>query len=162
MGGAAARRLCPAGQLSGGRWMMCTISARRMQDIAERLGRGPDEIGAGCIARTAIARARRDRPRRLRQECWRGSRTYTMSLMAMVFLPSTFNRPVRRQPRRDPLATAGSIWGLAFLLDVSRCSHRWCCVSGYIAVNGCTTESLFKRSGGAGENPPANVGARNQ
>jgi zinc transporter len=29
-------------------------------------------------------------------------RTYTMSLMAMVFLPSTFLNSVWRQPRRDP------------------------------------------------------------
>ncbi len=82
---------------------------RRMQDIAERLGRGLDEIDS-CIARTAIMS---DEIAQIMQESL-ARRTYTMSLMAMVFLPSTFfNRPVRRQPRRDPPATAG-IWGLAF------------------------------------------------
>ncbi len=80
---------------------------RRMQDIAERLGRGLDEIDS-CIARTAIAS---DEIAQIMQESL-ARRTYTMSLMAMVFLPAPFNRPVRRQPRRDP-ATAG-IWGLAY------------------------------------------------
>lgn len=57
---------------------------RRMQDIADRLGRGLDEIDS-CIARTAV----------MADEIARNAgvvsqRTYTMSLMAMVFLPSTF------------------------------------------------------------------------
>lgn len=58
---------------------------RRMQDIADRLGRGLDEIDA-CIARTAIMT---DEITQLTQESL-VRRTYTMSLMAMVFLPSTF------------------------------------------------------------------------
>lgn len=52
---------------------------RRMQDIADRLGRGLDEIDS-CIARTAV----------MADEIARNAgvvsqRTYTMSLMAMVF-----------------------------------------------------------------------------
>ncbi len=58
---------------------------RRMQDIADRLGRGLDEIDA-CIARTGIMA---DEIARVMQESL-ARRTYTMSLMAMVFLPSTF------------------------------------------------------------------------
>lgn len=58
---------------------------RRMQDIADRLGRGLDEIDA-CIARTAIMA---DEIAQVMQESL-SRRTYTMSLMAMVFLPSTF------------------------------------------------------------------------
>ncbi|EMK6123140.1 zinc transporter ZntB [Salmonella enterica] len=58
---------------------------RRMQDIADRLGRGLDEIDA-CIARTAIMA---DEIAQVMQESL-ARRTYTMSLMAMVFLPSTF------------------------------------------------------------------------
>ena len=59
---------------------------RLMQDIADRLGRrGLDEIDS-CIARTAIMT---DEISQLMQEAL-GRRTYTMSLMAMVFLPSTF------------------------------------------------------------------------
>ncbi|GHK52085.1 zinc transport protein ZntB [Klebsiella pneumoniae] len=58
---------------------------RRMQDIAERLGRGLDEIDS-CIARTAIMS---DEIAQIMQESL-ARRTYTMSLMAMVFLPSTF------------------------------------------------------------------------
>lgn len=58
---------------------------RRMQDIAERLGRGLDEIDA-CIARTAVMT---DEIAQVMQESL-SRRTYTMSLMAMVFLPSTF------------------------------------------------------------------------
>ncbi len=81
---------------------------RRMQDIAERLGRGLDEIDS-CIARTAIMS---DEIAQIMQESL-ARRTYTMSLMAMVFLPSTFfNRPVRRQPWRDP----GNSWHLGFSL----------------------------------------------
>ena len=57
---------------------------RRMQDIADRLGRGLDEIAA-CRGRAGvmadeIAQVMQDNLAR---------RTYTMSLMAMVFLPST-------------------------------------------------------------------------
>jgi zinc transporter len=58
---------------------------RRMQDISDRLGRGLDEIDA-CIARTAVMA---DEIAQVMQEAM-GRRTYTMSLMAMVFLPSTF------------------------------------------------------------------------
>ncbi len=58
---------------------------RRMQDIADRLGRGLDEIDA-CIARTAVMS---DEIAQVMQESL-SRRTYTMSLMAMVFLPSTF------------------------------------------------------------------------
>jgi len=58
---------------------------RRMQDIADRLGRGLDEIDA-CIARTAVMT---DEITQVMQESL-ARRTYTMSLMAMVFLPSTF------------------------------------------------------------------------
>lgn len=58
---------------------------RRMQDISDRLGRGLDEIDA-CIARTAVMT---DEIAQVMQEAM-GRRTYTMSLMAMVFLPSTF------------------------------------------------------------------------
>jgi len=58
---------------------------RRMQDIADRLGRGLDEIDA-CIARTAVMT---DEITQVMQESL-ARRSYTMSLMAMVFLPSTF------------------------------------------------------------------------
>ena len=58
---------------------------RRMQDIADRLGRGLDEIDA-CIARTDVMA---DEVAQLMQESLT-RRSYTMSLMAMVFLPSTF------------------------------------------------------------------------
>lgn len=58
---------------------------RRMQDIADRLGRGLDEIDV-CIARTGIMA---DEIAQVMQESL-ARRTYTMSLMAMVFLPSTF------------------------------------------------------------------------
>ena len=58
---------------------------RRMQDIADRLGRGLDEIDA-CIARTAVMT---DEITQVMQESLT-RRSYTMSLMAMVFLPSTF------------------------------------------------------------------------
>jgi zinc transporter len=58
---------------------------RRMQDIADRLGRGLDDLD-GSIARTAIltdeiANVMADAMNR---------RTYTMSLLAMIFLPTTF------------------------------------------------------------------------
>ncbi|MGU0015620.1 zinc transporter ZntB [Escherichia coli] len=58
---------------------------RRMQDIADRLGRGLDEIDA-CIARTGVMA---DEIAQVMQENL-ARRTYTMSLMAMVFVPSTF------------------------------------------------------------------------
>lgn len=58
---------------------------RLMQDIADRLGRGLDEIDS-CIARTAVMA---DEIAQVMQESL-SRRTYTMSLMAMVFLPSTF------------------------------------------------------------------------
>lgn len=57
---------------------------RRMQDIADRQVRA-DEIDA-CIARTGVMA---DEIAQVMQENL-ARRTYTMSLMAMVFLPSTF------------------------------------------------------------------------
>ena len=68
---------------------------RRMQDIADRLGRGLDEIDA-CIARTGVMA---DEIAQVMQENL-ARRTYTMSLMAMVFLPSTF--PVSYTHLRPP------------------------------------------------------------
>ncbi|PKH26786.1 zinc transporter ZntB [Enterobacterales bacterium CwR94] len=58
---------------------------RRMQEVADRLGRGLDDLDAS-VARTAvladeIATVMADAMNR---------RTYTMSLLAMVFLPATF------------------------------------------------------------------------
>ncbi|ACY84619.1 zinc transporter ZntB [Edwardsiella piscicida] len=58
---------------------------RRLQDIADRLGRGLEDLDS-CIARTAlladeIASQVADALNR---------RTYTMSLLAMLFLPATF------------------------------------------------------------------------
>ncbi|RKQ39028.1 zinc transporter ZntB [Enterobacter sp. R1(2018)] len=64
---------------------MSDDNRRRMQDISDRLGRGLDEIDS-CIARTAVMT---DEIAQVMQEAM-GRRTYTMSLMAMVFLPSTF------------------------------------------------------------------------
>ncbi len=58
---------------------------RRMQDIADRLGRGLDEIDA-CIARTGVMA---DEIAQVMQENL-ARRTYTMSLMAMVFYPVRF------------------------------------------------------------------------
>lgn len=81
---------------------------RRMQDIAERLGRGLDEIDS-CIARTAIMS---DEIAQIMQESL-ARRTYTMSLMAMVFLPSTFLTGLFGVNLGGIPATAG-IWGLAF------------------------------------------------
>lgn len=57
---------------------------RRMQDIADRLGRGLDEIDA-CIARTGVMA---DEIAQITQESL-ARRSYMMSVMAMVFLPST-------------------------------------------------------------------------
>ncbi|KMT75476.1 zinc transporter [Salmonella enterica subsp. enterica serovar Newport str. 36807] len=59
---------------------------RRMQDIADRLGRGLGSEIDACIARTGIMA---DEIAQVMQESL-ARRTYTMSLMAMVFLPSTF------------------------------------------------------------------------
>ncbi|WP_213992359.1 zinc transporter ZntB [Sodalis sp. dw_96] len=58
---------------------------RRMQDIADRLGRGIEDIDGG-IARTAVIA---DEITSLTAEAI-NRRSYTMSLMAMVFLPTTF------------------------------------------------------------------------
>jgi len=58
---------------------------RRMQDIADRLGRGLDDLDA-CIARTGILS---DEITSVMTEAM-NRRTYTMSLLAMVFLPTTF------------------------------------------------------------------------
>lgn len=71
----ASERLC---------WMS-DDQRRRMQDIADRLGRGLDEIDS-CIARTAVMA---DEITQIMQESLT-RRSYHMSLMAMVFLPSTF------------------------------------------------------------------------
>lgn len=58
---------------------------RRMQEIADRLGRGLDDLDAG-VARTAILA---DEVASQMAESM-NRRTYTMSLMAMIFLPATF------------------------------------------------------------------------
>ncbi|TQI80646.1 zinc transporter [Serratia fonticola] len=58
---------------------------RRMQDIADRLGRGLDDLD-GSIARTAILA---DEITTVMADAM-NRRTYTMSMMAMVFLPTTF------------------------------------------------------------------------
>lgn len=58
---------------------------RRMQDIADRLGRGLDDLD-GSIARTAILS---DEITTVMADAL-NRRTYTMSLLAMVFLPTTF------------------------------------------------------------------------
>jgi zinc transporter len=58
---------------------------RRMQEIADRLGRGLDDLEAG-VARTAILA---DEVASAMAESM-NRRTYTMSLMAMIFLPATF------------------------------------------------------------------------
>ena len=58
---------------------------RRMQEISDRLGRGLDDLDAG-VARTAILA---DEVASLMAESM-NRRTYTMSLMAMIFLPATF------------------------------------------------------------------------
>ncbi|SFM96287.1 zinc transporter [Izhakiella capsodis] len=58
---------------------------RRMQDIADRLGRGLDDLDA-CVARTAVLA---DEISSVIADAM-NRRTYTMSLMAMIFLPTTF------------------------------------------------------------------------
>ncbi|WP_114196167.1 zinc transporter ZntB [Edaphovirga cremea] len=58
---------------------------RRMQEIADRLGRGLDDID-GSIARTTVLA---DEISSLMADAM-NRRTYTMSLMAMIFLPTTF------------------------------------------------------------------------
>ncbi|WP_275556243.1 zinc transporter ZntB [Mixta sp. Marseille-Q2659] len=58
---------------------------RRMQEIADRLGRGLDDLSAS-IARTAVLA---DEIASIMQEAM-NRRTYTMSLLAMIFLPTTF------------------------------------------------------------------------
>lgn len=58
---------------------------RRMQSTADRLGRGLDDLD-GSIARTAILA---DEITTVMADAM-NRRTYTMSLMAMVFLPTTF------------------------------------------------------------------------
>lgn len=70
---------------------------RRMQDIADRLGRGLDEIDA-CIARTGVMA---DEIAQVMQENL-ARRTYTMSLMAMVFTQYLSDRVIWRQPWWDP------------------------------------------------------------
>ncbi len=58
---------------------------RRMQEISDRLGRGLDDLDAG-VARTAVLA---DELASVMAESM-NRRTYTMSLMAMIFLPATF------------------------------------------------------------------------
>ncbi|WP_075181856.1 zinc transporter ZntB [Pantoea sp. 1.19] len=58
---------------------------RRMQDVADRLGRGLDDLDA-CVARTAVLA---DEITSVMADAM-NRRTYTMSLMAMIFLPTTF------------------------------------------------------------------------
>ena len=58
---------------------------RRMQDIAERLGRSLDDLDA-CVARTGILS---DEINIVMTEAM-NRRTYTMSLLAVIFLPTTF------------------------------------------------------------------------
>ncbi len=58
---------------------------RRMQDIADRLGRGLDDLDAS-VARTGILS---DEINSVLAEAM-NRRTYTMSLLAMLFLPGTF------------------------------------------------------------------------
>lgn len=58
---------------------------RRMQEIADRLGRGLDDLSVS-IARTAVLA---DEIASIMQEAM-NRRTYTMSLLAMIFLPTTF------------------------------------------------------------------------
>ncbi|GKX57976.1 zinc transport protein ZntB [Leminorella grimontii] len=64
---------------------MSNEDRHRMQDIAERLGRGLDDLDA-TIARTAVIV---DEINSLLADAM-NRRTYTMSLMAMLFLPATF------------------------------------------------------------------------
>ncbi|MEJ5078118.1 zinc transporter ZntB [Erwinia sp. MYb535] len=58
---------------------------RRMQDISDRLGRGLDDLDAS-VARTGVLA---DEISTVMAEAM-NRRTYTMSLLAMVFLPTTF------------------------------------------------------------------------
>ncbi len=58
---------------------------RRMQEISDRLGRELDDLD-GCIARTAIIA---DEIASMLADAM-NRRTYTMSLLAMIFLPTTF------------------------------------------------------------------------
>ncbi|WP_338882452.1 MULTISPECIES: zinc transporter ZntB [Xenorhabdus] len=58
---------------------------RLMQEIADRLGRGIDDLD-GCIARTAVLA---DEITSMMADAM-NRRTYMMSLLAMVFLPTTF------------------------------------------------------------------------
>ncbi|MBU5378108.1 MAG: zinc transporter ZntB [Pantoea sp.] len=58
---------------------------RRMQEVSDRLGRGLDDLDAG-VARTAVLA---DEVASQMAEAM-NRRTYTMSLLAMIFLPTTF------------------------------------------------------------------------
>ncbi|SLM63548.1 MULTISPECIES: zinc transporter ZntB [Dickeya] len=58
---------------------------RRMQEIAERLGRGLEDLDASIARTTVIA----DEITTLMADAM-NRRTYTMSLLAMIFLPTTF------------------------------------------------------------------------
>lgn len=58
---------------------------RRMQEVSDRLGRGLDDLDA-CVARTAVLA---DEVASVMAEAM-NRRTYTMSLLAMIFLPTTF------------------------------------------------------------------------
>ncbi len=104
---------------------------QRMKDIAERLGRGLDEIDA-CIARTGVMT---DEITQVMQESL-ARRTYTMSLMAMVFLPSTFLTGLFwRKPGGNSRRWVAS-WLLHILPDVGRVD-RGCYTGGCGVVTGC-------------------------
>ncbi|MDC9592087.1 zinc transporter ZntB [Xenorhabdus sp. IM139775] len=64
---------------------MSNEERRLMQEIADRLGRGIDDLD-GCIARTAVLA---DEISSMMADAM-NRRTYMMSLLAMVFLPTTF------------------------------------------------------------------------
>lgn len=64
---------------------MCDDDRRRMQEIADRLGRCLDDLDA-CVARTAVLS---DEISSLMADSL-NRRTYTMSMLAMIFLPTTF------------------------------------------------------------------------
>ncbi|MCW0137554.1 hypothetical protein OIU92_28965 [Escherichia coli] len=88
--------------------------------LPDRLGRGLDEIDA-CIARTGVMA---DEIAQVMQENL-ARRTYTMSLMAMVFLPSTFLTGLFGV-NLGGIPAAGGNSDFQFLYSVS-CSYWWCC-----------------------------------
>lgn len=93
---------------------------RRMQDIADRLGRGWMKL---TLVSRVLASWRMKLPEVMQESLAR--RTYTMSLMAMVFLPSTFLTGLfgvnfGRYSRRRMAVRLFSV-----LYSVS-CPDRWC------------------------------------